>query len=208
MKSPWVKCVEETRGRDSLQEAHTDLAGAHEGERALAGKILRMGDYWPTVHWDVLELTRRCVECQVYSPVQAKPPTPLTNISSPWPFYQWGIDIVGPFSVAPGTIKYLILAVDYFRKWIEVEPLACISGRQVIKFMWKNIMTRFGIPKILISDNRLQFAENPFKDWCTKKGITQRFTSVAHPQVNGQTEVSNRIIVNRIKKRLGKDKGN
>lgn len=78
----------------------------------------------------------------------------------------------------------------------------------MIKFMWKNIVTRFGIPKILISDNRLQFAENLFRDWCTDKGIKQRFTSVAYPQANGQTEVSNRTLVNQIKKRLGKEKGN
>ncbi|KAL7596419.1 hypothetical protein Lser_V15G27641 [Lactuca serriola] len=101
-----------------------------------------------------------------------------------------------------------VVAVDYFTKWIEAEPLACIIGRHIIKFVWKNIMTRFGTPKILISDNGLQFAENPFKEWCASKGINQRFTSVTHPQANGQKEVSNRTIVNGIKKRLGKAKGN
>ena len=115
---------------------------------------------------------------------------------------------MGPFPEAPGKLKYMVVAVDYFTKWIEAEPLACISGRHMIKFVWKNIMTRFGTPKVLISDNGLQFAENPFRDWCTAKGISQRFTSVAHPQANGQTEVSNRTIVNGIKKRLGKAKGN
>lgn len=68
---------------------------------------------------------------------------------------------MGLFPEAPGKVKYLIDAVDYFTEWIEVEPLVCISGRQVIKFMWKNIVTRFGIPKVLISDNGLQFAGNP-----------------------------------------------
>ena len=102
----------------------------------------------------------------------------------------------------------MVVDVDNFTKWIEVEPLACISRRHMIKFVWKNIMTRFGTPKILISDNSLQFDENSFRDWCTAKGISQRFTSMAHPQVNGQTKVSNRTIVNGIKKRLGKAKGN
>lgn len=97
---------------------------------------------------------------------------PLTNISSPWPFYEWGIDIVGPFPKAPGKVKYLIVAVDHFTKWIEAVPQACISGRKVIKFMWKTIVTRFGITKILISDNGLQFGGNPFRDWRTDKGIT------------------------------------
>lgn len=157
-----------------------------------------------------MEVTRKCVECYSYSPIQGNPPPPNASrrISSPWPFYQWGIDIVGPFLDTPGKVKYLVVVVDYFTKWIEAESLVCISGRLMIKFMWKNIVTRFGIPKILISDNRLQFAENLFRDWCTDNGIKQRFTLVAYPQANGQTEVSNRTLVNQIKKRLGKEKGN
>ncbi|KAI3503882.1 hypothetical protein L1887_32347 [Cichorium endivia] len=74
--------------------------------------------------------------------------------------------------------------------------------------MWKHILTRFGTPRILISDNGLQFAENPFRGWCEERQIRQQFTSVAHPQANGQTEVTNRTMVNGIKKRLGKAKGN
>lgn len=70
--------------------------------------------------------------------------------------------------------------------------------------MWKNTVTRFRTPKILISDNGLQFAENTLRDWCTDKGITQRFTSVAHPQANGQAEVSNKIIIMGLRSALGK----
>lgn len=73
---------------------------------------------------------------------------------------------MGPFPEAPGKVKFLVVAVDYFTKWIEAEPFACITGRQIIKFVWKNILTRFGTPRVLISDNDLQFADNPFKDWC------------------------------------------
>ena len=91
----------------------------------------------------------------------------------------------GAIPKAPTKLKYIVVAMDYFTKWIEAESLACIMGRQMIKFLWKNIMTRFGTPKMLVSDNGLQFAENPFKEWRASKGINQRFTSVAHPQTNG-----------------------
>lgn len=57
------------------------------------------------------------------------------------------------FPDAPGKLKYLVVSVDYFTKWKEAEPPACISGRQMIKFMWKNLVTRFGIPKVFASDN-------------------------------------------------------
>ncbi|KAL7601627.1 hypothetical protein Lser_V15G24154 [Lactuca serriola] len=128
--SPWLKCVDQARGREILQEAHSGQVGAHEGARALTGNVLRMGVYRLMIHQDAVEVTKKCWECQSYAPVQAKPLAPLSNISSPWPFYQWGIDIVGPFREVPGKMKYMVVAVDYFRKWIEAEPLACISGRQ------------------------------------------------------------------------------
>ena len=118
------------------------------------------------------------------------------------------IDIVRPFPKAPGKVKFLIVTVDYFTKWIEAEPIACINEKQVIKFVWKNIMIRFGIPRVLISDNGLQFAENPFRDWCKEEGIEHRFTFVAHPQANEKIEVSNRTLVQGIKKWLVKAKGN
>lgn len=135
--------MDEARGRDALQKVDVGKTGAHEGTHALTGKLLCIGIYWPTTHQDTVELTNKCAECQAYSPVQGNPPVPLTNISSPWPFYQWGIDIVGPFPEAPGKLKYMVVAMDYFTKWIEAKPLVCISGRHIIEFVWENILTRF-----------------------------------------------------------------
>ncbi|GKA91314.1 reverse transcriptase domain-containing protein [Tanacetum coccineum] len=92
----------------------------------------------------------------------------LTPITSPLPFYKWGIDIAGPFPKGLGKVKFLIVAIDYFTKWIEAKPMATITGAQVKKFMWDNIVCRFGIPGEIISDNGKQFRDNPFKDWCEK----------------------------------------
>lgn len=97
----------------------------------------------------------------------------------------------------------MVVAVDYFTIWIKVEPLVFISGRQIINFLLKNILTRFGTPRVFISDNRLHCAENPFKSWCIEKHIEQRFTSVVQRQTNGYTEVSKMTPINEIKNRLG-----
>lgn len=105
-------------------------------------------------------------------------------------------------------MKFLVVAVDYFTKWIEAKPLPCITRNQLIKFIWMIIITRFESPKVLVSDKGVQFVENPLRNWCVERGIGQRFKSVAHHQANGQTEVSNRTSVHGIKKRLGKEKGN
>ncbi|GJZ89211.1 reverse transcriptase domain-containing protein [Tanacetum coccineum] len=61
---------------------------------------------------------------------------------APWPFYKWGINIAGPFSEGPGKVKFLIVAMDYFTKWIEAKAVSTITGNQVKKFVWDNIVVR------------------------------------------------------------------
>ncbi|KAL0445575.1 UNVERIFIED_CONTAM: hypothetical protein Slati_1685400 [Sesamum latifolium] len=121
---------------------------------------------------------------------------------SPCPFMQWGMDIVGPFPLTAGQRKFLLVAIDYLTKWVEAEPLARITEGEVMKFIWKNIVCRFGIPREIISDNDRQFQGRRIQEWCQGLHIRQRFTTVAHPQANGQVEVTNRILVQGIKRRL------
>ncbi|XP_071714611.1 uncharacterized protein [Rutidosis leptorrhynchoides] len=106
-------------------------------------------------------------------------------IDSPWPFYKWAIDIVGPFPPGAGNVKFLIVAIDYFTKWVEAKAVRTITGEQVRNFVWEYIVCRFGIPWELVSDNIGQIAKDPFLSWCAELNIIQRFTSVAHPQANG-----------------------
>ena len=79
----------------------------------------------------------------------------LNPLSSPWLFAQWGLDIIGSFLKAAGNKRYLPVSTDYFTKWVEVKPLANIRDMGAKKFVWKNIVTRFGVPHTLISDNGL-----------------------------------------------------
>ncbi|KAL0404564.1 UNVERIFIED_CONTAM: hypothetical protein Sradi_2097200 [Sesamum radiatum] len=104
--------------------------------------------------------------------------------------------------------KFLLVAVDYFTKWVEAEPLARIIEGEVMKFIWKNIICRFGILREIISDNGHQFQGRKIQEWCQGLRIKQRFTTVAHPQANGQVEVTNRILVQGIKRRLERVGGN
>ena len=75
------------------------------------------------------------------------------------------------------------------------------------KFVWKNIVTRFGVPHALISDNGLQFDSKTFRRYCCELGITNRYSTPAYPQRNGQAEAVNKVIVNGLKKRLDNAKG-
>ncbi|XP_021980323.1 uncharacterized protein LOC110876458 [Helianthus annuus] len=96
---------------------------------------------------------------------------------------------------------------NYFTKWPEVKPLAKITGKQVIDFVWENIC-RYGLPGVMVTDNGKQFAEKPFSVWCKEYRINQVFSSVAYPQSNGQVERANRSIVEGIKTRLGRYESN
>nr|GEZ20036.1 reverse transcriptase domain-containing protein [Tanacetum cinerariifolium] len=102
----------------------------------------------------------------------------------------------------PGKVKFLIVAMDYFTKWIEAKAVATITGSQVKKFVWDNIVCRFGLPGEIVSNNGKQFSDNSFKDWCEKLNITQCFASVKHPQSNGLVERANRSLGEGIKARL------
>ena len=100
-----------------------------------------------------------------------------------------------------------MVGMDYFTKWVEAEPLANIRFADAKKFIWRNIVTRFGVPRTLISDNGLQFNSKAFRRYCCELGIVNRYSTPAYPQGNGQTKSVNKVIVNEIKKRLDDAKG-
>ncbi|XP_057791001.1 uncharacterized protein LOC131008120 [Salvia miltiorrhiza] len=102
---------------------------------------------------------------------------------------------------------FLLVAVDYFSKWVEAEAVGKIDEVTVERFIWRNICCRFGVPRIIVSDNGTQFTGQRIADFCDRMDITQRFVSVAHPQANGQVELANRTICEGIKKRLTQSKG-
>ena len=106
-----------------------------------------------------------------------------------------------------GNRKYLLVGTYYFTKWVEVEPLANIRDVDAKRFVWKNIVTRFGVPRVLISDNGLQFDSKTFRSYCSELGITNRYSTPTYPQGNGQANAVNKVIVNWLKKRLDDVKG-
>ncbi|GJT27322.1 reverse transcriptase domain-containing protein [Tanacetum coccineum] len=204
----WLRCVGPLQADYVIREIHEGSCSLHAGPRSVVAKAMRSRYYWPTMHRDARETIRKCKDCQIHRPVPREPQQPLTPITAPWPFYKWGIDIAGPFPEGPGKVKFLIVAIDYFTKWIEAKVVAMISGTQVKKFVWNDIVCRFVLPGEFISDNGKQFSGDPFKDWCEKLNIVQRFASVKHPQSNGLVERANRSLGEGIKAHLGENNKN
>ncbi|XP_014523638.1 uncharacterized protein LOC106779933 [Vigna radiata var. radiata] len=204
--SPLLKCLAENEAQYVMSELHLGVCGFHTGGRALKAKTLRAGYYWPTMEADAVEFTRRGNQCQAHANNHHTPSQKLHTIVSPWPFAQWGMDIVGPFPPATGQRKFLLVAIDYFTKWVEAEPLATITASQVQKFCWK-LICRFGLPRTVVTDNGRQFVDRRLETFFRGLGIKHATSSVEHPQTNGQAEAVNKTIVAELKRRLGDKKG-
>ena len=101
------------------------------------------------------EYMKKYDQCQKFAPNIYQPGGVLNPLSSPWPFVQWGLDIVRSFPKAARNRRWLSVGNDYFTKWVEAEPLVNIRDVDAQMFMWENIFTQFEIPYILISDNEL-----------------------------------------------------
>ncbi|GJS16486.1 reverse transcriptase domain-containing protein [Tanacetum coccineum] len=127
---PWLRCVGPLQAKYVIREIHEGSCSMHAGPRSVVAKAMRLGYYWPTMHRDAREMIRTCNDCQIHRPVPRNPQHKLTPITAPWPFYKWGIDIAGPFPEGPGKVKFLIVAMDYFTKWIEAKAVATITGNQ------------------------------------------------------------------------------
>ncbi|KAL0446306.1 UNVERIFIED_CONTAM: hypothetical protein Slati_1758500 [Sesamum latifolium] len=137
---------------------------------------------------DAIDSIRKCEQCHISGLLLRRihvPAEPFKALSAPCIFVKYGMDIVGLFPAAQGQRKFLLVEEDYYRKWVEVESLTKITETEVLKFMWENIVCRYGIPSQIIFDNGRQFQGWKIQDWCADLSIQQRFTTVAYPQANG-----------------------
>nr|GEV26212.1 hypothetical protein [Tanacetum cinerariifolium] len=111
-----------------------------------------------------------------------------------------------PLQEGPGNVKFVIIEINYFTKWIEAKPLAKTTEKEVKKFVWDNIVCGFGLPKIIVTDNGINLVNDPFKSRCKKLNIQKINTVVAHRHVNGLVERENRSLMEGIKTRLGRER--
>ena len=108
-------------------------------------------------------------------------------------FDVWGIDFMGPF---PSSVRYtyILVGVDYVSKLVEVVPCRIVDHKVVLKFLKENIFSRFGVPKVIISDGGSHFCNKPFENLLAKYGVKHKVATLYHPQTSGQVELANREI--------------
>jgi transposase InsO family protein len=189
-----MRCITQEEGCDLLAEIHGGECGSHSSSRTLVGKAFRYGFYWPTALQDAAELVKSCKACQFHAKQIHTLAQALQMIPPSWPFAVWGLDILRPFPRAVSGYRYLYVAIDKFTKWPEANPVVNITKASAIAFL-KSIVSWFGVPNRIITDNGTQFKSQHFQEYCEDIGIQLCFASVAHPRSNGQVERANAEIL-------------
>ncbi|GKV37609.1 hypothetical protein SLEP1_g45619 [Rubroshorea leprosula] len=199
---PLLRCLTPYEAEYAVREVHEGVCGTHIGGKILARKLLRHGYYWPTMVEDAQNYVKKCPTCQFNADDIHMPGEMLSSLTSPWPFAQCGVDLLGPFIKGKGGCTFLVVAVDYFTKWIEAKPLSTTTERKIEEFLFNSILCRFGIPKRIIADNGPQFRAAALRSFCNDYAIELALTSVYTPQSNGQAESANKIVLQGLKTRV------
>ena len=132
---PYLRCLAPNKVNYVLKEVHEGACGNYSGARSLVHKVVRAGYYWPTIQADAKAYVKVCDQCQRFSNIPRQPSEYLTPMMASWPFAQWELDILGPFSTGTRQMKFLMVGIDYFIKWVETEPLAKITQQNVKNFV-------------------------------------------------------------------------
>ncbi|CAL1396334.1 unnamed protein product [Linum trigynum] len=185
------RCIPECEVKSVLNFCHSMAAGGHFGPHRTAAKVLQSGFYWPSLFRDARDFVAQCDRCQRTGNISARMEMPQTSILEVEMFDVWGVDFMGPFPPSFNN-KYILVAVDYVSKWVEAVALPTNDSKTVVNFMRKNVFTRFGVPRVLISDEGTHFMGKELNTLLARYGVKHRVATPYHPQTSGQVEVSNR----------------
>jgi len=123
------------------------------------------------------------------------------------PFQQWGLDFIGQFKDnSSNGYTWIITATDYFTKWVEAIPTKSATDKVVMDFLEDRIITRFGVPAKITTDNAKAFSSTELSSFCFKYGIMLYHSSNYYPQGNGLAESSNKNLMTILKKTVGDNK--
>jgi hypothetical protein len=130
-----------------MGKVHEGMCGTHQLADRMKWMLKRAGFYWRTMEVDCFKYFKACEVCQHFGDIQLALASMLHPVVKPWPFMGWGLDFIGEIHPSSSRGHRIVLvATDYFTKWIEAVPLRHMTHREVISFVLEHIVYRFGIP--------------------------------------------------------------
>ncbi|GJS95789.1 reverse transcriptase domain-containing protein [Tanacetum coccineum] len=184
------RCVDGKEAMDILEACHHGPTRGHHGPNYTTKKVFDSGFFWPIIYHDAHDMVKHCDACQRQGKISQRDEMPQNLIQICEIFDVWGIDFMGPFPSSRGN-KYILVAVDFVSKWVEAKALPTNDARVVVKFS-KQLFSRFGTPRAIISDRGIHFCNDQFSKVLEKYGVKHKLSTSYHPQANGHVEVSNR----------------
>jgi hypothetical protein len=186
-----------------MSEVHDGICGAHQSAYRMKWVVRQAGCFWLTILEDCFEYYKGCQDCQRFGNIQRVPASALNPIIKPWPFRGWGIDLIGQINPPSSKgHKFVLLATDYFTKWVEAIPLKKVTSENMVEFVKEHIIYRFGIPQTITTDQGAQFVSLEFREFAESMGIKLFNSSPYYAQANGQAEASNKIMIKLIQKNI------
>jgi hypothetical protein len=185
-----------------LEEAHAGVSGGHYAGKPTAQKVLTAGLWWLTVHKDAKEFCRTYDVCQRTGKLSRRDEMPLKPQIVLQAFDKWAIDFIGPINPLGKQTgaRYIITATDYLTRWAEVALVKDYNVATVAQFIFENILTRFGCPCILMSDQGTHFLNRTIQLLTEEFMIYHHKSTPYHPQANGTVEAFNKILENSLTK--------
>ncbi|KAI5334297.1 hypothetical protein L3X38_024430 [Prunus dulcis] len=201
-----LRCLGKTEYMKVMGETHEGICGAHQGGRKMCWLIRRYGYFWPTMLKDCINYSKGCEACQKHGPIQRAPSVPMNPVVKPWPFRGWAMDLIGKIYPASSQQHcFIIVATDYFTKWVEAKPIKTTTSQEIITFIEQQIIQRFGIPESITTDRGSSFISRDMLDMAEAFKFKLLQSTPYYAQANGQAESSNKVIINIIRKMLEKN---
>ncbi|XP_073219715.1 uncharacterized protein [Cicer arietinum] len=196
-----LRCVDKAEAEKIIQEVHEGSFGTHANGHTMARKILRADYYWLTMESDCFSHVKKCHKCQIYADKIHVPPTSLNVLTSPWPFSMWGMDVIGLIEPkASNGHRFILVAIDYFTKWVEAASYANVTRSVVVRFIKRELICRYGLPNKIITDNASNLNNKMMKELCDNFKIQHHNSSPYRLKMNGAVEAANKNIKKIIQK--------
>ena len=163
--------------------------------------IMRKRYWWPDLRTDVYSFSSSCQECELIRRDHLSPRAPLHPIPpTPLPFQKWGMDFIERLPQTRKGNRHIITAIDYATRWVVARAVPQKSGREAAKFLYEEIITKYGVPEALITDNAKAFVEGEFKAYIDELNVSHHPTSDYHPRTNGMVERVHSPLKNALRK--------
>ena len=152
-------------------------------------KNLQLGFYLPTLFKDCSECVKHCGKCQRMGNINRRNEMSLQGILVVHTFDICGIDFMGPFPPSFENL-YMLLVVDYVSKWVEAITCPINDANIVGEFIQRNILSRYGALRTIISDEGSRFANKLFAKIMSRYSVRHVMGLAYHPQLNGKHKYS------------------